>query len=50
VLGEELDKRNFRRKVLDAGAVVETGGLTQQGTRRPARLYRFAQRDFGFRS
>jgi 8-oxo-dGTP diphosphatase len=49
VLGEELDKRNFRRKVLDAGVVVETGASTQEGTRRPARLYRFAQRDFEFR-
>jgi 8-oxo-dGTP diphosphatase len=49
VLGEQLDKRNFRRKVLDSGVVVETGSCTQQGTRRPARLYRFAQRDFEFR-
>jgi 8-oxo-dGTP diphosphatase len=49
VLGEKLDKRNFRRKVLDAGAVVETGSMTQQGTRRPARLYRFTQSDFEFR-
>jgi 8-oxo-dGTP diphosphatase len=49
VLGEQLDKRNFRRKVLDAGVVVETGEVTKQGTRRPARLFRFAQRDFEFR-
>jgi len=49
VLGEQLDKRNFRRKVLDAGVVVETGHCTQQGTRRPARLYRFDDREFEFR-
>lgn len=49
VLGERLDKRNFRRKALDAGAVVETGAQTRVGTRRPARLYRFAQREFEFR-
>jgi 8-oxo-dGTP diphosphatase len=49
VLGEQLDKRNFRRKVLDAGVVVETGQCTKQGTRRPARLFRFAQRDFELR-
>lgn len=49
VLGEQLDKRNFRRKVLDAGVVVETGAVTQRGTRRPARLYRFADRHFEFR-
>lgn len=49
VLGEQLDKRNFRRKVLDSGVVVETDHFTQQGTRRPARLYRFAERHFEFR-
>ncbi|GAC1333563.1 MAG: NUDIX domain-containing protein [Chloroflexota bacterium] len=49
VLGERLDKRNFRRKVLEAGVVVETGTVTHQGTLRPARLYRFAHRDFEFR-
>jgi 8-oxo-dGTP diphosphatase len=49
VLGETLDKRNFRRKVLDSGVVVETGALTKRGTRRPARLYHFAHRDFEFR-
>jgi 8-oxo-dGTP diphosphatase len=49
VLDVELDKRNFRRKVLDAGVVVETGALTKEGTRRPARLYRFAERDFELR-
>lgn len=49
VLGESLDKRNFRRKVLDAGVVVDTGECTQRGTRRPARLFRFAQREFEFR-
>jgi 8-oxo-dGTP diphosphatase len=49
VLGENLDKRNFRRKVLDAAVVVETGSQTKVGTRRPARLYRFADREFEFR-
>lgn len=49
VLGETLDKRNFRRKVLDADVVVETGSLSKNGSRRPARLYRFAQREFEFR-
>jgi 8-oxo-dGTP diphosphatase len=49
VLEEKLDKRNFRRKVLDAGVVEETGMMTRKGTRRPARLYRFAQREFEFR-
>lgn len=48
VLGERLDKRNFRRKVLDSGVVEETGSFSRD-TKRPARLYRFADRDFEFR-
>jgi 8-oxo-dGTP diphosphatase len=40
VLGEPLDKRNFRRKILSAGVIEETGGY-RSGEGRPARLYRF---------
>jgi 8-oxo-dGTP diphosphatase len=40
ILGEELDKRNFRRKVLSADVVEETREF-QTGEGRPAMLYRF---------
>ncbi len=40
ILGEELDKRNFRRKILSAGILEETGGY-RTGEGRPAKLYRF---------
>lgn len=40
VLRESLDKRNFRRKILDLGIVEETGRL-YKGDHRPAKLYRF---------
>ena len=40
VLGEELDKRNFRRKILGAG-VIEPSGSYRAGEGRPARLYRY---------
>jgi 8-oxo-dGTP diphosphatase len=40
VLDEELDKRNFRRKVLNADVIEETGEY-QTGEGRPAMLYRF---------
>ena len=40
ILGEELDKRNFRRKVLGADVIEETGDY-QTGEGRPAQLYRF---------
>jgi 8-oxo-dGTP diphosphatase len=40
VLGEELDKRNFRRKILSAG-IIEPSGRTRSGEGRPAQLYRY---------
>jgi len=40
VLGEELDKRNFRRKILSADVIEKTGAY-RTGEGRPARLYRF---------
>lgn len=42
VLDEELDKRNFRRKILALGILEETGELSRGG-HRPARLYRFTR-------
>jgi len=40
VLGEKLDKRNFRRKILSAKVIEETGAY-RTGEGRPAKLYRF---------
>jgi len=40
ILGEELDKRNFRRKILSADVIEETGEY-RTGEGRPAKLYRF---------
>jgi 8-oxo-dGTP diphosphatase len=40
VLGETLDKRNFRRKILSAG-IIEFCGDHRSGEGRPARLYRY---------
>jgi len=40
ILCEELDKRNFRRKMLSAG-VIEGTGHVRSGDGRPAQLYRF---------
>lgn len=42
ILGEELDKRNFRRKILAAGVIEPTGG-TRSGEGRPAQLYRYRE-------
>lgn len=41
VKGEELDKRNFRKWILERGLLEETGEF-QRGRQRPAMLYKFA--------
>jgi len=43
VLGKEIDKRNFRRKVLSENLVVPIAGEVEQGSHRPAQLYRYAR-------
>ncbi|MHB8572722.1 MAG: NUDIX hydrolase [Candidatus Dormibacteria bacterium] len=50
VLGEAIDRRNFRKKVLESGAVEPTGDASRQARGRPARLYRFTSRQFGLRA
>jgi 8-oxo-dGTP diphosphatase len=40
VLGEALDKRNFRRKIQGAGVIEPSGGY-RTGEGRPAQLYRY---------
>jgi 8-oxo-dGTP diphosphatase len=41
VLAAPLDKRNFRRRILETNILEEAGG--RQGRGRPARLYRFRE-------
>lgn len=40
ILAEELDKRNFRKRVLALDCIEKTGKLRRNGNHRPARLYR----------
>ncbi len=44
ILGEAFDKRNFRKKILSLDIVEETGEM-DTSSNRPARLYRFRERD-----
>ena len=44
ILGERMDKRNFRRRILSLGIVRPTSGRVQGGPHRPAQLYTFASR------
>jgi 8-oxo-dGTP diphosphatase len=41
ILGENLDKRNFRRRILEAGIIEATSRQRTRGEGRPARLYRY---------
>ena len=43
ILGRRLDKRNFRRKMLQLGILKETREFQAAGRQRPARLYTFAE-------
>ena len=43
ILGRRLDKRNFRRKMLQLGIMKETKDFWVNGRQRPARLYIFAE-------
>lgn len=45
ILGEPLDKRNFRRRVVGLGIVKETGEYEKIGAHRPAMLYEFTSRE-----
>lgn len=40
LLGESLDKRNFRKAVLARGILRETGKFARSGNHRPAKTYR----------
>lgn len=43
IVGYQIDKRNFRKKILNEGYILETTKTTQGGQHRPARLYKFSQ-------
>ena len=45
VLGRQLDKRNFRKKILSLGLVEPVGETSMRGAHRPAMLYRFTSRE-----
>ena len=46
MLGNQLDKRHFRRRALKTGLLVETGQTRKGAAHRPARLYRFDMRKY----
>ncbi len=46
ILGEKLDRRNFRKKIMSFGILEETGSYYQKGSGRPAKLYRFDMKKY----
>ena len=45
VFKKVFDKRNFRKKILSLGMLVETSEYDTTSSKRPARLYRFSDTD-----
>lgn len=45
ILDHELDKRNFRRRMLSLGVIKPAGGTRMEGAHRPAQLYTFVRRE-----
>ena len=46
ILETELDKRNFRKKILGTGLLIELDEIQQDVAHRAARLYRFDDRKY----
>jgi len=44
IMNRQLDKRNFRKKVLSTGILEPTSGTRADGRHRPAALFRFSPR------
>lgn len=44
ILGHPVDKRNFRKKIIEIKLVKETGKVRRDGPSRPAKLYTFTDR------
>lgn len=48
ILGEEVDKRNFRKRMLSLDLLETTRHIDKSGPHRPAQLYRFKQKEIQF--
>ena len=45
IIDRELDKRNFRRRMLSLGIIKPAAGRRMEGAHRPAQLYAFTKRE-----
>lgn len=46
ILDVEIDRRNFRKKILSFGLLEETNNVLQKGAGRPAKLFRFNKQKY----
>ena len=46
LLDQEIDRRNFKKKIMSLGIVEELDETVQRGAGRPARLFRFNKRKY----
>ena len=44
IVGQEIDRRNFRKKIMSYGLLNETENVKKQGSGRPGRLFTFNQK------
>lgn len=45
ILGQPMDKRNFRRRMIASGILEKTDETRRDGSHRPAMLYRFSEQE-----
>jgi 8-oxo-dGTP diphosphatase len=45
ILGQPMDKRNFRRRMIASGILTNTNETRREGSHRPAALYRFSEQE-----
>ncbi|WP_374330299.1 NUDIX domain-containing protein [Soonwooa sp.] len=46
ILGRDIDRRNFRKKVMSYNLLIETKNLRKEGSGRPAKLFQFNQEKY----
>ena len=49
ILNIELDRRNFRKKLLSSGIVEETNQMIKKEKSKPSKLYKFANENKKFK-
>ena len=48
ILGQDIDRRNFRKKIMSFGFVEETNKIQQIGSGRPAKLFKFNKHKYDY--